>query len=198
MDPNAVVMLDQIDAMQDAQDAALVLPLTALNQSTVDAVGAAQKSVNKLLSRILQRIDRETTTSLDALDGLFTTTSAAINQYLMENEFLVGQLAVKGGLIEVGNSLESALQDEAEQAPQLLYASTLYQALEDLKPMLRDILEVWREIRDRMPPLALHVAGERPAQEPSNEPDADTDVATLAGDPGPLEQPPTPTPIVWS
>lgn len=198
MDPNAQSMLDAIDTLQDQQDQSILLPLTALNQATVAAVSEAQKQIVALQSRILQRVDKETTRNLDALDGLFTTVMSSIDETQFENEFLLGQLAVKGGLIQVGDQLSAALQDEAEQAPQLLYAATLYEAIESVKPMLRELIEIMAEIRDRMPPLALHVAGERTATEPQVQQQADTDTSPSPSDDGPLEQPPPLPPILWS
>lgn len=168
--------LMNIDEALVEQDDKLILPMNTLNKATSSIFQKNTQIITKMQEKIIKAADRETTTALDHLDGVYTTVLQGLDTWQFDVNFLLTQLAAKGGFTEAGQSLEHALQKTLAEAPQLAYQGTLVLAVKEAIPYMEQLIEVLREIRDRMPPNAMRVAGERAAESAlPDEPIIDTD-----------------------
>lgn len=168
-------VLMSIDELLAGQDDKLILPMSTLNKATSTIFQKNTKIITQLQEKIIKAADRATTLHLDALDGVLTTVLQGLDTWQFDVHFLLTQLAAKGGFTEAGEPLEAALQAELADASKLAYQGTLVLAVAEAIPYLNQLIEVLREIRDRMPPIATRIAGEPPARyqptdEPANEP----------------------------
>lgn len=170
-------VLESIDELLCGQDDALVLPMNSLNQGVAKVFENHAKIITKMQDRLLRAADKEAVRNIDKIDGVFTRLLQGLDGWQFDAHFLLTQLAAKGGMAKVGDPLEAALIKEITEAPQLAYAGTLVLAVKEAVPYLDQLIEVLREIRDRMPPKAIHVRGEVPALAPTDEPDAETQEA---------------------
>jgi hypothetical protein len=169
-------VLQAIDALLVEQDDKLVLPMTTLNSATSTIFQKNQKVITALQNKVLKAADLATTQSLDALDSVYTTLLQGLDTWQYDSNFLLTQLAAKGGFTEAGEPLHAALQKELAEAPQLAYGGTLVLAIAEAVPYLDQLIEVLREIRDRMPPQAMRVFGTQPAKSAQeDEPIVDTE-----------------------
>lgn len=179
-------VLMSIDELLAGQDDKIILPLTTLNTATTTLVDKNAKIVTRLMEKILKHLDKATTKNLDALDSVYTSVLAGLDDWQFNVNFLLSQLAAKGGFTEAGEPLEAALDKNITDAAQLTYTGTLVLAIHELKPFLIDLIEVLREIRDRMPPQSIRVVGEKPAEAPTEGPDAGSEWITEDFEEAPL------------
>jgi hypothetical protein len=168
-------LLESIDTLQAANADALVLPMTTVNQAIASLIDKNSTLIGKLQTKILRKLDHATTKNLDHLDGIYTRLLAGLDAYQFDADHLLQLLAAKGGAIKAGAPLETALVEEILKAPELAYGATLVLSVREAIPIFHELIEVLREIRDRMPPQAVRIKGEiAPASEP-DEPEADTE-----------------------
>lgn len=156
----AETVLESIEVLLAGQDDRLVMPLTTLNKATADLVGKNAKIVTRMQEKILRDAARNLTHHDNALDAVSTRVLAGLDNWQYDAQFLLTQLAAKGGFTKIGEPLEAALEAEVLKAPELAYVGTLVLAVKEAVPYFVQLIEVLREIRDRMPPLALHLQGE--------------------------------------
>lgn len=176
-------VLESIDELLAGQDDQLIMPMNVLNQATAKIVEKNAKIITRMQDKLLRVADKQTTRSMDHLDGVFTRVMGGLDSWQFDMNFLLTQLAAKGGFTKAGEPLEAALMQEATRAPDLAYGATLVLAVKEAIPFFTQLIEVLREIRDRMSPQAIKIAGETPAEEPEVEAEAQTDEATE----GPVE-----------
>lgn len=168
-------ILESIDTLQAANADALVLPMSNINQAIVSLVDKNSTLIGKLQTKILRKLDHATTKNLDHLDGVYTRLLAGLDAYQFDADHLLQLLASKGSFIKAGQPLETALIEEVTKAPEIAYAGTLVLAVKEAVPYLNLLIEVLREIRDRMPPLSIRIKGETPPASEPDEPEGDTD-----------------------
>lgn len=168
-------ILESIDNLQAANADALVLPMSTVNKTIADLVDKNSTLIGKLQTKILRKLDHATTKNLDHLDGVYTRLLAGLDAYQFDANHLLQLLASKGSFIKTGEPLETALIEEVTKAPELAYGATMVLEISRLAPYFQELVEVLREIRDRMPPLSIRVKGETPPASEPNEPEADTD-----------------------
>jgi hypothetical protein len=176
-------VLESIDELLAGQDDSLVMPMTTLNQATAKVVDQNAKIITRLQEKVIKAADRDTTRQLDQLDGVYTRVLEGLNLWQEDANFLLTQLAAKGGFTKAGEPLEAALQKEVTEAPQLAYAGTLVLAVKEAIPFFEQLIEVLREIRDRLPGVATDLRGEPPAKYPADdevESDERTELAEVA------------------
>lgn len=178
-------VLSSIDELLSSQENSLVIPYSALNAAVADIVSKNTKVISKLIDKIVRHADREQTVLGDALDAIQTTVLNGLDAYIYDQEYLLSQLAAKGGLTKAGDPLTQALLTETTQAGQLAYQGTLVLAVKEAIPFFTQLIEVLREIRDRMPELPLRTQGETPADAPAMTlPSADQFLAAMQSDTG--------------
>lgn len=153
-----------IDLILTEQDDALSGPMQALVSAVANSTTKDEKSLNKISNKVMQAADMHSTLALNSLDQSFTAINRAMEQWQFDMHFLLTQLAAKAGLTQPGEQLESALTTTDEQMLSTSYGQSLILNCKMLVPFFDDLIEVLREIRDRMPPIPLHVSGEPPAR----------------------------------
>lgn len=144
-------VLESIDQLLAQQDHELSIPFSTLNQAVTDVVTRNGKVITKLTDRVLRDADKHLTRAGDVLDAVQTTVLQGLDAYHWDQEYLLTQLASKGGLIEAGDPLTKALVEQAVNAPELAYAGTLVLAVKEAIPWLERLTESLDGIRRRLP-----------------------------------------------
>lgn len=154
-----------IDQLLVEQDDHLMLPMTKLNIAIKGLFEENTRAITKIQDKLIRKVDRETTKQSDHLDVALTRVQNALETWQQETQYLLTQIAAKGGIVKAGDPLESALLTDLAQAPQLQLGTTLVLEVSRLGPYFVSLIEVLREIRDRMPGTPVRFAGEPAAEE---------------------------------
>lgn len=174
-------LMQSIDAVLADNEEQISLPLTALNQGIAQLSQDASKAVVRVGNAITRALVQTSTDQSNALDALGTAILQPLYDWQTENDLLLNHLAAAAGLIQPGDPLMQALANQTAEVPELAYSATLLIALREAMGVFPQLIEVLREIRDRMPPLSVHDAGEARASEPTNQAEGGTDVAEITG-----------------
>jgi hypothetical protein len=156
-------LLANLDTMIGTQEDQLSIPYTRVNQAVVDIVQHNAKPVVKMVDRIIRALDKHTTVQADKVNAVQTTVLAGLESWLFNQEQLLQNLAVKGGVIQPGDTLDAALEASTTEGGGLTYQGSLLLEIAKLEPWLGQLIEVLREIRDRLPPSPIRTPGETPA-----------------------------------
>lgn len=142
-----------------------------LTNHLCEAVKDQDKAVNKIARKISGFIGRELAKQSNGIDQVATKLLAWIGGCAASNEWTLTGIAVKAGILGAGDSLDSVVWDQ-EPATSLgpEYGGTLVLDCRGLADQLAPLLEVLREIRDRMPALAITLPGETPELPPVADP----------------------------
>ncbi len=167
--------LAAIDSLLAEQDDALSGPMQALHEATYNSFTTNNQVLTKITQKITRAGDQYTTQVLNAIDSVFTTINNYMETSQFDVHFLLTQLAAKAGFTEPGQQLESALEETTE-AKELSYGPTMTLDCRGIGQWFEDLIEVLREIRDRMQPTPLHIHGTPRAMYPSSKesPEVDT------------------------
>jgi hypothetical protein len=141
----------------------IAVPATALNRFIAQLSQTNSRSLVKVQGALIKSIDQAAIDNNNAIDQLGLAILAPLNDWFAENQLLLTQLAASAGLTQPGDPLEKALLQSVADEPELAYSATLLIALRDFRPLLADIAEALREIRDRLPPLTTRTREEAPA-----------------------------------
>lgn len=163
---------EELEAVQTALDedgAQIVTIGSQLGKSAAQLVLTASKPIKKLQDRLLKDAAKKLVATDNGIDLVTTNLLNGANVWLQEAGFLLQNLGVKGGLIQPGDPITAALAQEVAAAPELQYMGTLVLAVKEAVPFLNQLIEVLREIRDRMPGSPVVYTGERPTKEKSEE-----------------------------
>lgn len=156
-------LLQAIDDAQAQNEDDLLLVMTALNQGIAKLSVQNSRSLTSIEGRLIKSIDQYAVDNSNAIDQLGMAILGPINDWQDENLLLLTQLAAQAGLTQPGDPLEAALLQSVADEPQLAYSATLLIALRDALPFLGQLIEVLREIRDRMPVFPATAPGEIPS-----------------------------------
>jgi|HubBroStandDraft_6_1064221.scaffolds.fasta_scaffold148478_2 hypothetical protein len=156
----AADLLDAINTLVATHAESVTIPYSVLNQGIADLVSANGTTIAKVSKVLTRKLDQAVTDNDNGLELVGTVILQGINAYLTENDLLLNHLAASAGILKPGDPLESVLLDQVAEAPELAYSATLLIALRDAIPRLDSVVEVLREIRDRMPPSAVRLTGE--------------------------------------
>jgi hypothetical protein len=165
--PEQAQLLEAIETLLGDNANAIQLPLTAINQSIAQLSVQNSRAIASIQSKLLKSIDQFMVDNSNAVDALGMAILAPLQGWQDENYILLTQLAAGAGLTGPGDPLEAALIKEVAEEPQVALSASLLIALRDALPYLAQLIEVLREIRDRMPSLPAHVPGEPEAEAPS-------------------------------
>ena len=177
--------LQSIDQFIGENHEALSVPMTALNQGLDALITANGKAVKGLTNRVLAAINKRVVKDDEATDSAITTLLQGIDAWLAGQHFTLTQMAAKGGLTEVGEGLEAALAQDAAAGKQLAYQGTLVLSIREAEGKIDELIEVLREIRDRMPGQPVQWPGETPALD-EDDVIVPTDQDDWAYDPAPV------------
>jgi hypothetical protein len=161
--PENAQLLDSISTLLADAENNITLPMTAINQGIAQLSVQNAKALTKIQGALIKSIEQHAVTNDNAIDQLGMAILAPMQGWQEENNLLLTQLAASAGLTQPGDPLEAALVAQVADEPELAYSATLLIALRDALPHLAELVEVLREIRDRMPPTAIRNVGEQPA-----------------------------------
>lgn len=130
---------EELEAVQLALDndgASIITIGNRLGQEAAALVMATAKPIKKLQSRLLQDAAKKVVTTDNGIDFITTSLLNGVNTWLQEADFLLQNLAVKGGVIKPGDPLTAALAQAVADEPQLEYLGTLVLAVKEAAPWL--------------------------------------------------------------
>lgn len=152
-------LLESLDTLVGVQNEQILIPLSKINQQIAQTVTSNAKTVNKLISKVIKGIHRHVVDGSNALDAVNTTVLQGLNQWLLNQEYMLTSLAHKSGDLPIGSSLSSIQMTSTDETPQVTYAGTLVLELSKLEPLAKQLVAAIRDIAARMPaPVAEDVA----------------------------------------
>lgn len=148
----------------DKQDA-IETVLGSMAEKIIDYVSATQKKhenqINSIKSKIGKCVSKMHVKAADQIDYVWTTIQRWLSANLDQHEWELTQLGVKTGLINIGQGsvdLDIALDIDDGTKPE--YIGRLCLWIDPSTPGFSALLEVLREIRDRMPATAVALTGQ--------------------------------------
>lgn len=187
--PADQAVLDAIDELQAGIEDSLAGPMQAINNATINVFIEGDKTINKITKTVNQTCDKCTTRALDQLDLVLTQLINALNIWQQDIHFVLTQIVAKAGWTSPGMTLELLMQQWQEVMNKVDFGPPLVLSVKEAIPHFDQLIEVLREIRDRLPPIPLHVVGEPPAHaEQPDEPLAETGEAETPPEEAPLPQ----------
>ncbi len=184
--PDAQELLQAINQLLSENDQAIRIPMDAINQGIAELINDSGKIVSRVSGAVVRQISKELTANENLIDPVPTAVLSAIGGYLQENELLLNHLASAAGLLQPGYPLEAALVEQVAKAPDLMVSTTLLMALREWTPAIESIAKTLKEIRDRLPPVAIRLKGESPDDEQgTDKPDDNAADADIEPDPWP-------------
>lgn len=164
LSPDDIQLLASIESLLGDGENQIAIPMTAINQGIAQLSHQSAKTLTKIQGDLIKSIDRHHVENSNYLDSLSVAILRPLQDWQLENELLLTQLAASAGLTQPGDPLEAALVQQLAEEPQLAYSATLLIALRDALPHLHKLIVVLGEIRDRMPPQATVLAGDKPTE----------------------------------
>lgn len=158
-----LALMGAIETLNAQDEHDIAIPLTALNQSIAALTQQNSKQLVKIQNALIKSIAQDVVNDGNALDSISVALLGPIQDQLNESTFLLTQLASAAGLTDPGDPLEAALVKQVAEEPQIAMSATLLIAIRELQPTFNDLVEVLREIRDRMPQVPVAVPGETPS-----------------------------------
>ena len=165
--------LDQAEAMAgeylldqlEAQEIALGELGQRIDERTQVEILANGNQLDKLKRKIMGYLGRVLTKSDNQLEAIYTSLLEALTDEITTNEITVQQVAAKSAAIPVGADLADVLLAPSGEAPSSITEGTWILDARNFGPYFSALIEVLREIRDRLPALAVDLPSEEPASE---------------------------------
>lgn len=133
---------DELDAVRTALDSDGAEIITVGNQLGREAAAlvlAAAKPIKKLQDRLIRDANKHLVATSNGVDFFQTSLLNGVNTWLREAEYLLQNIAVKGGIIQPGDPIEKALAQEVADEPQIEYLGTLVLAVKEAVPWLERV-----------------------------------------------------------
>jgi hypothetical protein len=178
MDAQSQAAYDLINAVNDGldeNDSFTSSLVQSLQNHVTTTVAANQKTAQKIANKVSGSITKWQTQQANNLDSVATSIVNWLNGHVGNNEWQLHGLAVKGNLIGADGSLDTVVfgPDDAATTDTSV-SNTLLIDMAGLTVVLSPLIEVLREIRDRMPPQSFQLPKEPAAIDESLSP-VDTD-----------------------
>lgn len=160
--------------------------LCAVNTEVNDNMVALEKIWRKLKSFLT----REQTKIDNAITAIVTPVIVTIVDQTNANDWLLKQVLIRAGILLPGQEVEPGILCQPERKPDPSFVGTMQLDVAELKGCLCDIVEVLREIRDRMQGIPHEYPGEKPAEDMPIKiigPDVDIDRTLYDYPPAPVE-----------
>jgi hypothetical protein len=155
-------LLAAITTLVAGNDEAVQVPMSLINQDIAAAVFANSKTLSGISNLLVKKISQAVTDNDNDIELAGTSMLQGISAEIDQNALLLNHLASAAGLLQPGDPLESALLDQTAEAPELAYSASLLLAIKEAMPHLGAIVEVLREIRDRMHDAPAALPGQPP------------------------------------
>src|SRR5258708_1989201 len=113
---------EELEAVQTALDndgAQIITVGTKLGKEAAKLVLATAKPIKKLQDKLLKDMAKQMVASDNGVDYITTRLLTGVNTWLQEAEFLLQNIAVKGGMIQPGDPLIKALAQEVADEPKI-------------------------------------------------------------------------------
>lgn len=151
-------------------------PIKTLLAHVKDEIDADTRCIQKLSNKLKSGLTKSQAKSGNTLESIISAIVGFLFRSLADSESNLLQLCVKCGLIKIGQTLDDvvALEDEPEQRHD--WGGTLVLSVKEAVPYFEQLIEVLREIRDRLPGQPIEYKGEVPAE------DFEEQVAVQLGD----------------
>lgn len=159
---------DAIEQLLSENDIIMGGLMTGLESCCCNPISECEKDIAKLKKKIIKLILKLQVDIANYIDYLFTKILNIITCFNNSNQWILQQLCVQSGAIGVGGNICSLL---ACTTPTLAVNSgcpTVNLDFTGILPLFQELIEVLKEIRNRMPPEAIQM----PWEEPTGEPDS--------------------------
>jgi hypothetical protein len=119
------------------------------------------KTIRSAQTKCKNHLSRATATCADGIDVVVTGMLGWLVSGTDENHFVLQQLAVKTNIVYPGEPLENMLSRHTEEGDGVKYMGELVLSVKEVVPFAKQLLEVLREIRDRIGGFPEVVQGEQ-------------------------------------
>jgi hypothetical protein len=163
VDENVIFgLFKRLTDLETEQDLHLSGPMAAIASQVAQVATQNQRLVTQLQGSILKVLDKGEVSAANLADEAATTVLNALGGYQENLDWTMQQLLTEAGFGPDGLPLEEALLQGITQAPELVIASESVRMLDAIGRGLYAAVEVLKEIRDRLPSLAVRLPGELP------------------------------------
>lgn len=143
-------------------------PIKKLLAHVQDEILQNEKCCTRLKTKFTKFLNKAQAECGNDLSACLSHLASNLYLGIEDDDAILTQLAVKGGLLQVGQDL-GTLDEEIEKVEDKLeYGGTLVLAIKEAIPFFNELIQVLREIRDRIPGMPFVAPGET---EPESEGD---------------------------
>jgi len=153
----------------DDQEASLAPILGNIDGWIKSNLASQDKTCLKCQNKVKSCITKSQTNQANQIDSVLTKINSWINQNQLMHDWTLAGIAVKAGVIEPGQGVDDVrwdIEPAASLGPE--YGGTLVLSCRELITTIEPLLEVLREIRDRMGGVPTSIPGETPANAPAD------------------------------
>jgi hypothetical protein len=159
----------------DSQEESFAGIIQGVNDWIKDSLKSQDATCAKCAKKINSYISRQSATQGNTIDALLTQILQWVDTNQVSQEWTLGQVAAKAGVINPGEGIATINWNYEPQAETCdVDRKILWLDCEKLAPCLAPLIEVLREIRDRMGYAPALIPGEPPAKAV-----ADADVVSI-------------------
>lgn len=136
-----------------------------------EALQGQDKGVNRAKQKVSKWVNKLHGQMADRIDGIWVTVRGWADAQLQTHDWELTQLGVKACIIDIGegpDQMIEALNEEPDPGPN--YVGRLNLWVDPQQPFFVALLEVLREIRDRLPAQAVALTGQVPGKGDMDEP----------------------------
>lgn len=155
-----------LKALDDAlcqTDIGIFSVIECLDRYTESIEKDCDKSVEKIIRKIVRYIDKGIVDNANRIDSVVTKIQIYLYNAIEQQGWTLSQLCVKCGWIAVGGDINIVVNQQCEELKGPKDGPTITLDCSMLIPIAKELVEVLREIRNRLPPLPIEEAFEDPA-----------------------------------
>lgn len=161
-------LTDSIEQLLAENDIYMGGLLAGLESCCCNPINDCDKELNKLKKKIIKLILKLQVDFANYIDYLFTKIINILTCFNNQNQWILQQLCVQSGTIGVGGNICSILACTDPVLPVNPGCPTVNLDFTAALGFFSDLIEVLREIRNRMPPEMVELPGEDPTGEPDS------------------------------
>jgi hypothetical protein len=178
--------LEGLQESLSEQEANLAQPIKTLQKHLADEIDKLDKLIVKQNKKLKASINKQQAKTGNDIEAIISALMSQLFIGIADNESTLGQLSIKSGAINVGDSMDKVGADKPEPGSGQQWGGVLVLSVKEAIPHIKELIEVLKEIRDRIPGFPIEYKGEVPAKEaeseelPSDtEDDADIDMTMI-------------------
>lgn len=149
------------------------LTLDAVSKALIDALNVEQnadrKVINLLIKKLSKQLNLEQVSHGDVIEGIATKLPVQVSQEQSIDSWTLSQLAAKCGICKTGETLPDCALSLGEETPGPTEGEEVTLNVVGLLPLFKELIEVLREIRDRLPGYPAEDKGEIPSDQITEE-----------------------------